>query len=358
MIPDLSEPSGRYLSLQEREEIAIGWERGLTRAEIGRRLGRDRCTISRELRRNQTVRRLEPFSCQLRGKARPQHQRLRYRAVHAQAQAEERARRPRFGKLAGNPRLCGEVQRRLEMKWSPEQIAVSLRREFADQPRMWVSHETIYKALYVRGRGELRRELTACLRTGRALRKPRRIPGERRRGKRQIPEELRIAHRPAEADDRGVPGHWEGDLITGKANKTAVATLVERATRFVMLAHLPVDHSAEAVRDALIAKIRELPKRMRRSLAWDQGNEMTRHAEITAATGLDIFFCDPHSPWQRGSSENTNGLLRQYLPKGSDLSVHSAEHLDAIAAELNERPRKTLGWDSPAQRMARLVAPA
>jgi IS30 family transposase len=275
----------------------------------------------------------------------------------AQSKAEERARRPKphLRKLAANPELRAQVQLWLTQRWSPEQIAASLRADYPDRPEMQVSHETIYRALYVQGRGELRRELARCLRTGRALRKPRRVPGERR-GKRSIPEVLNIANRPAEADDRAVPGHWEGDLITGRANKTSIGTLVERTTRFALLLHLPGDHSAEAVRDAMLAAIPTLPEQLRRSLTWDQGVEMARHAEITIATGMEIYFCDPHSPWQRGSNENTNGLLRQYFPKGTDLSVHDAQHLAAVAAELNARPRKTLGWKSPAQTLNELLS--
>jgi transposase, IS30 family len=228
------------------------------------------------------------------------------------------------------------------------------RREFPDQPEMWVSHQTIYRELYVQGRGELRRELTRCLRTGRALRRPRRMPDQR--GRRQIPTQLMISERPAEADDRVVPGHWEGDLILGTEGTSAIGTLVERSTRFVMLLHLPHRHDAEQVRDAMTSAIQTLPHALRRSLTWDQGSEMARHAQITLATELPIYFCDPHSPWQRGTNENTNGLLRQYFPKDTDLSVHSAEHLAAVADELNSRPRKTLGWDTPAQALAQLLA--
>jgi transposase, IS30 family len=227
--------------------------------------------------------------------------------------------------------------------------------KFPNQPEMQVSHETIYQALYVQGRGELRRELTRCLRTGRALRRPRRLLGERR-GKRSIPPELMISARPAEVADRAVPGHWEGDLIIGAAGKSAIGTLVERSTRYVLLLHLPRDHSAEAVRDAMLATLPTLPEHLRRSLTWDQGSEMARHADITLASGLTIYFCDPHSPWQRGSNENTNGLLRQYFPKGTRLSVHSKAALDTVAHELNTRPRKTLGWTTPAQALAQVLS--
>jgi IS30 family transposase len=272
----------------------------------------------------------------------------------AQAKAEARARRPKPRKLVTNPVLCARVQAGLRKRWSPQQISRVLRREFADQPEMQVSHETIYQELYVQGRGELRRELTRCLRTGRALRRPRRMPDQR--GRRGIPEEIMISQRPAEAEDRAVPGHWEGDLILGKDNASAIGTLVERATRFVMLLHLPGRHGAEEVRDAMITAMQGLPSALRRSLTWDQGNEMARHTEITLATEMPIYFCDPHSPWQRGTNENTNGLLRQYFPKGTDLSLHSAQHLAEVADELNTRPRKTLGWDTPAHALARLLA--
>jgi len=365
MIPDLDEPSGRYLSLAEREEIAHGWSAGHSRAEIARRLGRHPATIGRELLRNKTVRypKRPPRPDgrhhrpgRIPGDRSPtQTQRPRYRASVAQSKAEDRARRAKPGRLASNPELRGQVQTRLAARLSPEQIAATLRADFPDRPEMWVSHETIYQALYVQGRGELRRELTRCLRTGRALRKPRRVPGERR-GKRPIPAELMISARPGEVADRAVPGHWEGDLIAGKENKSAIGTLVERYTRFVLLLHLPHDHSAEAVRDAMLAAISTLPTQLWRSLTWDQGSEMARHAEITLATGLDIYFCDPHSPWQRGSNENTNGLLRQYFPKGTDLSAHSAQHLAEVAAELNARPRKTLGWKTPAQALDHLLS--
>jgi len=218
---------------------------------------------------------------------------------------------------------------------------------------MRVSPETIYQSLYVQGRGALRRELAVCLRTGRALRKPRRAAGERRG---QIPGMVMISERPAEADDRAVPGHWEGDLIMGAGNASAIGTLVERSTRFVLLLHLPAGHGADAVASAMTAAMGTLPAQLRRSLTWDQGTEMTSHARIAMATGMDIYFCDPHSPWQRGSNENTNGLLRQYFPKGTSLAGHSREHLDEVAAELNARPRKTLGWKTPAHALDEFLA--
>lgn len=360
MVPDLSQPSGRYLSITDRAHIAVGWQLGMSKADIARMIGRYPSTVGRELERNQLVAGRYPKvavrpGAVRKGPRRPRHVALSYRADAAQYKAEQRARRPKQGKLAGNPELHDQVQTRLKKLWSPEQITVSLRAEFPERPEMQVSHETIYQALYVQGRGELRRELTSCLRTGRALRRPRAIPGERR-GKRNIPPEIMISQRPAEADDRAIPGHWEGDLIIGKNSGSAIGTLVERSTRFVMLLHLPADHSAEAVRDAMLATVQTLPAQLWRSLTWDQGSEMARHAEITLAADLPIYFCDPHSPWQRGSNENTNGLLRQYFPKGTDLSRHTAEHLAAVAAELNERPRKTLGWTTPAQAMSQLLS--
>jgi transposase, IS30 family len=347
MIPgDLDGGCGRYLSLAEREEIGLGRAAGLSVRAIAARLGRASSTISRELRRNRIIRQT--------GRGRGSCSGIRYRARLAQVKAEGRARRPKPRKLATNPVLCAWVQAGLEKRWSPEQISQMLRREFADAPEMWVSHETIYQELYVQGRGELRRELTRCLRTGRALRRPRRLPDQR--GRRGIPDKVMISQRPAEAADRAVPGHWEGDLILGKDGGSAIGTLVERTTRFVMLLHLPGRHGAEDVRDAMTSAIQTLPVALRRSVTWDQGIEMARHAEITLATELPIYFCDPHSPWQRGTNENTNGLLRQYFPKGTDLSAHSAEYLAAVADELNARPRKTLGWDAPAQALAKLLA--
>jgi IS30 family transposase len=318
--------SGRYLSVQEREEIALGLARDESLRVIAARIGRPASTVSREVRRNAGYR-------------------GRYRALAAQARAEERARRPKIAKLAGNPELRQRVQQKLDRRWSPEQVSVMLRREFAGRPEMQVSHETIYQSVYVQGRGALRRELAACLRTGRALRKPRRVTGERR-GK--IPGMVNISERPAEVADRAVPGHWEGDLIIGAAN-SAIGTLVERSTRFVLLLYLPGGHDAATVAAAMTEAMGTLPARLRQSLTWDQGTEMASHAQIAMATGMDIYFCDPHSPWQRGSNENTNGLLRQYFPKGTNLAVHSREHLERVAAELNSRPRKTLGWKTPAR---------
>jgi transposase, IS30 family len=327
---------GRYLAVREREEIAVGLAAGESVRAIASRLGRAPSTVSREIRRNSRGRR-------------------HYRALAAQGQAQWRAARPKTAKLAGNAVLRAWVQEKLEQRWSPEQISVMLKREFPGDAEMRVSHETIYQAIYVQGRGALRRELAACLRTGRALRKPRRKEGERR-GK--IPGMVMISERPAEAEDRAVPGHWEGDLIIGAANRSAIGTLVERSTRFVMLLHLPDGYGPERVAAAMTQAMGGLPDAIRRSLTWDQGKEMAGHAQIAVAADLDIYFCDPHSPWQRGSNENTNGLLRQYFPKGTDLAAHSREHLQAVADELNSRPRKTLGWKTPAQALDEVLARA
>jgi IS30 family transposase len=240
----------------------------------------------------------------------------------------------------------------LQAKLSPEQAAAELRQEFPDRPEMWMSHETIYQSIYVQGRGALRRELASCLRTGRAIRKPRRKNNERRQ---RIPGMVNISERPAEVEDRAVPGHWEGDLLIGKEGKSAIGTLVERSTRFLMLLHLPNGQRPEAVQEAMIAATQRLPQFLWKSLTWDQGQEMRHHAQISLATDLDIYFCDPGKPWQRGSNENTNGLLRQYFPKGTDLSVHGPDHLEFVAAEVNRRPRKTLGWMRPAQALNQLL---
>ena len=240
----------------------------------------------------------------------------------------------------------------LEEWWSPEEISLWLRIEFPGDPMMWVSHETIYQSLFVQGRGELRRELHRCLRTGRAQRRPR----SRLENRGHIPGMVNISERPAEVDDRAVPGHWEGDLIIGKNNRSAVGTLVERTTRYVMLLHLPEGREAERVNDAMKRAIAELPDELFRSLTWDQGREMSSHAQLTIDTGIQVYFCDPHSPWQRGSNENTNGLLRQYMPKGTDLSVHSSDDLARFARSLNNRPRKTLGSMKPSEKLAELFA--
>jgi IS30 family transposase len=324
-------PEGR-LTLDDRVEIRIALERGESCEDIGTTIGRHRSTVWREVTNNGGLHKYAP--------------------MHAHRRACEAARRPKPTKLAANPELCAEVVAGLERLWSPEQIAAKLREEFADRPEMWVSHETIYKSLYVQGRGELRRELAACLRTGRAVRRHR--GNVKRRG--QLVDMINISERPAEVEDRAVPGHWEGDLIIGKNNQSAIGTLVERTTRFVILLHLPDGATAEHVRAAMTDAIGGLPEALRRSVTWDQGKEMAEHAQFSVDTNIDVYFCDPHSPWQRGSNENTNGLLRQYFPKGTDLSVHSAEHLRVVADSLNTRPRKTLAWKTPARAFNELVA--
>jgi IS30 family transposase len=371
--------SGQYLSFSEREEIALLRAQNVSMLEIARHLGRAASTISRELHRN----------------AATGGGRLAYRATTAQWHADRAARRPKQAKLALNAplrayvqeRLAGEVatpsgaivagpavawtgrkhgprqSRRWARAWSPEQIARRLPIDFPDDESMRISHEAIYQALFVEARGALRQELAACLRTGRVLRQPR--ARTRGRGKSFVSSDIMISQRPAEAADRAVPGHWEGDLISGLGS-SAIGTLVERATRFTMLLHLPpmtghgsearvkngpalAGHSAEAVRNAITRTIITLPEHLRRSLTWDQGAEMADHARLSVDAGVQVFFCDPHSPWQRGSNENTNGLLRQYFPKGTDLSQHSAQDIAAVATALNTRPRKTLGWRTPAE---------
>jgi len=329
----LADPSGRFLCLAEREEIAVGLARGDGVRAIARSLNRAPSTISREVARNRSGR--------------------GYRASAAQSRAEQRARRPKAAKLAGNARLRHYVDIGLRQRWSPQQIVRRLHQHFPDDVQMRVSPETIYQSLYVQGRGALRRELTACLRTGRAIRKPQRRPG--RPGAR-IANMVMISERPAEVADRAVPGHWEGDLILGKDNRSAIGTLVERTTRYVLLLHLPNGHTAAEVKTAMLAAIATLPEHLWRSLTWDQGVEMAAHREITLATDLPIYFCDPASPWQRGTNENTNGLLRQYFPKGTDLSIYPAEDLARVAVELNGRPRMTLDWRTPAEALNELLS--
>ena len=332
----VADPVGRYLSFDEREEIMRLDAAGTGVRAIARELGRDPSTISRELRRGQGYR--------------------GYKASVAQARADQGRRGPRGAKLATNLRLRHEVQTRLKRHDSPEQIAGRLKVDFPDEPEMWLVTETIYQSLYVQSRGGLNRELTRFLRTGRSVRKPRRREGERRG---RIPDMVMLSERPAEVEDRAVPGHWEGDLVMGStASNSAVGTLVERASGFVMLLHLPDGHGALAVQEALVAKMLTLDEQLRRSLTWDQGKEMRNHVAIAEATGLDIYFCDPHSPWQRGSNENTNGLLRQYLPKGTDLSFHGPGLLDTYAAELNARPRKRHGFRTPAEVLETMLAEA
>ncbi|MEV4728533.1 IS30 family transposase [Saccharopolyspora sp. NPDC049426] len=333
----------RYLGQQERLYIADRRREQAGIRTIARELGRSPSTISREIRRN---------GMPLRGDVR----KWAYRPYSAQDRALARRPRPKPRKITTNLQLRQVTQAHLDRKLSPEQIAGQLRRDFPDQPEMHVVHETIYQALYIQGRGELRREIANTLRTGRVMRKPRRQA--RRRQPRYTHKMVMISERPAEVADRAIPGHWEGDLIIGKDGASAIGTLVERATRFVKLIHLPDGRSAELFRDALTGAVADLPAHLWRSLTWDQGTEMACHHAFTVATGIPVYFCDPASSWQRGSNENTNGLLRQYFPKGTDLSPHTPEHLDAVAAELNGRPRKTLGWDTPAERFAKLLAQA
>lgn len=384
--PSASPTTGRYLTFPEREDIAIEVARGTGVNAIARKLGRSPSTISRELKRNAATR----------GGS------FDYRASTAQWHADRAARRPKPSKLATNvalrdyvqDRLAGQVanpdgvgfsgpdvvwkgrravhrqSRRWSSAWSPEQIAHRLRLDFPEDPTMRISHEAIYQCLYIQGRGALRRELTACLRSGRALRLPR--ERARRRGKSFLAEAIMISERPSEIADRSVPGHWEGDLILGLGS-SAIGTLVERTTRFTMLLHLPrmegyrpgetvkngpplAGHGAEAVREAIAKSMTKLPDALRQSLTWDQGAEMAQHAKLRVDTGLEIYFCDPQSPWQRGTNENTNGLLRQYFPKGTDLSWHTSDALDAVAHAVNTRPRKTLGWRTPAEALDRLLA--
>jgi IS30 family transposase len=329
--PHMWVESTTRLSLPERVEIRLGLERGWSFRRIAAGLGRAASTISREVGGRGGGKSYQPFI--------------------AHELAWLAARRPKPFKLAGSAALLDRVTHDLERLWSPQQIAKRLREEFPDSPEMRVSHETIYQSLFVQGRGELRRELARCLRSGRA----RRIPHGRQARGNKIRDMVMISERPPEVADRAVPGHLEGDLIIGKHGNSAIGTLVERSTRFVMLLHLPNGRSAEAVRDAMTAKIATLPAALVRSITWDQGREMAEHAKFTVATGIPVYFCDPHSPWQRGSNENTNGLLRQYFPKGTDLSVHTEAVLDAAADSLNGRPRETLGWKTPSEAFNELL---
>jgi len=330
--PRISPRSTLRLSEAEREEISRGLRAGESCRRIAARLARAPSTVSREVGLNGG--------------------RQRYRAWRAEAGAAHRGRRPRLAKLARNARLRHTIERLLEAHWSPQQIAQRLRHDHPDDQEMRVSHETIYQSLFVQGRGALRTELSRCLRSGRARRRPRgRIPQGGR-----LTDMVFISERPAEIEDRAVPGHWEGDLLIGTANRSAIGTLVERQTRYVLLVALPGGRSAEHVRTALASRIMTLPEELRRSLTWDRGKEMAEHVRFTVDTGVQVYFCDPRSPWQRGSNENTNGLLRQYFPKGTDLSVHDQAHLDAVARELNGRPRQTLGWLKPSEALAKVVA--
>lgn len=376
----LAEPTGRYLSFAEREEIAILHAQGKGVREIARGIGRDPGTISRELRRNAATR----------GGT------LEYRALVAQWKAQQAAKRPKTAKLATNDRLREYVQERLagnvrrpdgsiilgpqpptwkglnkphradrrwSLAWSPEQISHRLRLDFPDDESMRISHEAIYQSLFIQGRGALKRELVTCLRTGRALRRPRARSRNRPQG--HVTADVVLSQRPGQADDRAVPGHWEGDLIIG-TGRSAIGTLVERSSRSTILVHLPRlegwgetapvkngpalgGYGAIAMNTALTASMTKLPEQLRKTLTWDRGKELSAHAQFTLDTGTRVFFADPHSPWQRPTNENTNGLLRQYFPKGTDLSRWSAQDLEAVALALNNRPRKCLNWKTPAE---------
>jgi IS30 family transposase len=321
------------LVIQEREIISRELSQGRSARFIGKLLGRHHSAISREVDRNGG--------------------RYSYRAVDAQARCEEQRARPKMRKLEASAELHDAVNDGLRQRWSPKQISRRLREDYPDDEGMRVSHETVYECLYLQARGELRTQLKLALRKGRTRRVNRSRPAVARG---TIPDMVNISERPKEADDRAVPGFWEGDLIIGKGGRSQIATLVERRTRFVMLVRIPYDRTAERVALLLAGKMSTLPEFLRNSVTWDQGKEMARHAEFTVRTGIPVYFCDPHSPWQRGSNENTNGLLRQYFPKGTDLSLHSQEELDRVAAELNGRPRETLNWRKPVEELNDLIA--
>ncbi len=334
------------LTLAEREEIAVLLAQGWSFRRIGRQLRRSHTTIAREIARHRPA-----------GQADRPVRLSRYRATSAHAKAVAARRRPQTTKLSQLPAVCRVVGRLLRRRWSPQQIAAWLRRMFPDNPNMQISHESIYQAIYVQGRGVLRAELHQFLRSGRAERVPR-LPRRGQGFRAGIADKVMISQRPAEVEDRAIPGHWEGDLIVGQGGRSAIGTLVERTTRYVVLLHLPGRHDAASVRDQITVAMADWPTTLKVSLTWDQGNEMARHRETTRATGLQVFFCDPHSPWQRGTNENTNRLLRQYFPKGTDLSVHTADDLAHVARELNARPRQTLNWHTPREAMDQLLAVA
>jgi len=330
--PPVRRRSLRHLSLDEREEISRGVAAGESLRCIAVRLGRAPSTISRELVRNGG--------------------RSKYRAHHADKAGWRRTRRSKPSKLAENPVLRGLVEEKLAEWWSPQQVVLWLKRTYPDDLEMWVSHETIYLSLFIQGKGALRRELTECLRTGRAYRRPKtkRAPS----GKGQIVDPVMISERPAEVEDRAVPGHWEGDLLMGR-RQTAIGTLVERHTRYVMLFPLPDGNTAEAVRNQLAATVQRLPDHLWQSVTWDQGKEMAQHAQFKVDTGVQVYFCDPKSPWQRGTNENTNGLLRQYFPKGTNMAALTQADLDKAAHSLNGRPRQTLDGMTPSEKLAEVL---
>ena len=326
-------PRPGSLTIADREEITIGLVKGESFTAIAQRINKVPSTVSREVAANGG--------------------RDDYRAWAGYLRAEQRCRRPKPTKLASCPELLSEVTAGLKGFWSPQEISRRLRIDFADDPMMQVSHETIYQSLFVQARGELRRELTRCLRSGRAIRRPQ---GSRSKMNFRMPNMVMISERPAEVADRAVPGHWEGDLIMGKDNLSAVGTLVERSTRYTLLLHLGAGKDALSVKEAMKKAIRTLPSKLVKTITWDQGGEMGRHVDFTIETNIPVYFCDPHSPWQRGSNENTNGLLRQYMPKGTDLSVHSEKDLAGFARSLNDRPRMTLGYLKPSEKLAELIA--
>ena len=331
--PPARERSALRLSCSEREELSRGLRAGDSLRAVASRLGRAPSTISREVIANGS--------------------RQLYRPWRAERTAMCRARRPKTAKLAADTRLRREVERRLGERWSPQQIAARLVQDYPNDPEMRVSHETIYRSLFVQARGALRKELTTCLRTGRTQRRPHR---RTHLNSGRLLNMVMISDRPADVADRAIPGHWEGDLLVGRGGHSAIGTLVERKSRYVVLLHLPHGRTAEHVRGALARQLTKLPAQLRRTLTWDQGKEMAEHVRFSVDTDIQVYFCDPHSPWQRGSSENTNGLLRQYFPKGADLSAYSRAELDAVSRQLNARPRQTLGWMKPSEVFAGNVA--
>jgi IS30 family transposase len=322
----------KFFTLDERIEIYALNSQGYSRRQIGLKLGRHHSGISREINKN-----LDSNG--------------NYSPHKAHCSFLLRLHRPKNAKINKNPGLWIYILELLELRWSPMQISNHLKSEYPGNPEMQLSHESIYRAIYVQGKSQLKERLKKLMRQHRTCRKPRSGKPAKPRFREPM---VNISQRPAEASDRAVPGHWEGDLIMGKNNKTAIGTLVERSTRFCILLHLPKDHTADSVQKEIIRKMKKLPGHLLRSLTWDQGSELALHSKISKELDMQVFFCDPHSPWQRGTNENTNGLLRQYFPKGTDLSVHSDEELDRVAAELNGRPRMTLGWKNPAQKFLEL----
>ena len=337
-LPDTPGGPGRRLSLDERIEIMCGLRAGKSQAEIGRAIGRDRSVVCREIRRNANANGV-------------------YHARMAHSRAHVRSDRPKPFKLVDNRRLCARIAEWMDQGWSPKLIAVVLAQDFPDDESMQVSHETIYQCLYVQTRGQLRKDLYRSLSLKRARRKPLTSDHTSGRGK-HFADAFTISQRPAEAEDRAVPGHWEGDLIIGTGSRSAIGTLVERSTRFTILLHLPERHTSEAVAEAMITAMKHLPADLLRTVTWDRGAEMVKHGKISAELGAPVYFCDPHSPWQRGTNENTNRLLRHWFEKGTDLSVYSKADLRKVQDSLNRRPRPTLGLSTPAQKLAELLQTA